>query len=75
MPVWIMLFGEDSGPLRSNFSLLKKICPYIIKDNFVELSFQSQLELQLKETTVQLLTSILTIPNNKAQLPQTTTGK
>ena len=27
------------------------------------------MELQLKETTVQLLTSILTIPNNKAQLP------
>ena len=68
-PVWIMLFGEDFSPFTSDFSLFKKTCPYIIKENFVELNFQSQLELQLKETTVQLLTGILTIPNNKAQLP------
>ena len=65
-PVWVMLFGEDCSPFRSDISLFKTTCPYIIKDNFIELNHQSWLELQLKETTVQLLTSILTIPNNKA---------
>ena len=68
-PVWILLFGDDSGPYRSDFSLFKKICPYIEKENLVVLTINPGLEEELKESTVELLTNILIIPNNKSQLP------
>ena len=68
-PVWILLFGDDSGPFRSDFSLFKKVCPYIEKKNLVVLTVNPGLEEELKESTVKLLTNILIIPNNKSQLP------
>ena len=43
-PVWILLFGDDSGPFRSDFSLFKKVCPYIEKENLVVLTVNSGLE-------------------------------
>ena len=68
-PVWIMLFGVDSSPEWSDFGLFKKMFPYIKKEEKVLLDIKPGLEEQLREKSVEFLTSLLMYPNKKQQFP------
>ena len=69
-PAQILLFGDSNSPIIEDFSNFKKLWPYLEKNEITPLKPAHGKESELKKTTVEFVSGLLTNPNRKDQLPR-----